>query len=152
MHIYNIVADVSPTISYDGSSFTRRGLHISSSNVVINNVVHKYLTGLDEKAYAKSINYHYYGFFTAQNVANITIKNSRVHALNTNYNNSTGSATYDFVIEDVVNATIDNVVMYDYTGQANDFSTTSKNQFNDTSLWVVSASNRTKNVHGIIVF
>ena len=146
-YIYNIVAKVSPMIKYDDTSYTRRGLKVGRSNVVINNIVHGYLNSKNKKDFATTINYAYYGFFIIQNIADFTIKNSRVYALDSNYENNSGASTYDLILNDVVKATIDNVVMYDYydDGKLTYFNDMD-NQFNNGKYWVVSATNRTKNV------
>ena len=117
---------------------------VERSNTTINNIKHAYVSKKDAGVYEpiQESTYPYNGFYRFHNAADITFTNSIVYSINGMKNNNLKSI-YDLLMDDVINAKIENVNMYDYQNTEKYFN--SNNQLNNDS-WGVTGTNRCKNI------
>ena len=128
----------------DVKDYVKRGILVKRSNTTVNNINHAYVKK-DGNSYKniRELTYRYNGFYRFAGAADITFTDSTVYAVNGKAS-KTGDSFYDFMMDDVVNATIDGVKMYDYKNKTSYFKSSS-NQLNDNS-WGVTGTNRCKEI------
>ncbi|MBP5684133.1 MAG: InlB B-repeat-containing protein [Bacilli bacterium] len=103
------------------SSYVKRGMKISRSNIEIDNIDHLYVTKDKETGkYHRSykINYAYHGFFAFANLSDVNFKNSTVQGMRNDSKSDTkvkdaGYSTYDLHISHATDITLNNVTMAD---------------------------------------
>ena len=113
-----------------GSGYMRRGIHVIRSNTKISNITHLYVDGNGRPI--SKIHHPYYGIFTIDGAANVTIESSSLYALT--YDSGSGyDSTYDIYLTDSPGVTLNNVTLYN------------EEQMKSTENWGVMGSAGCKN-------
>lgn len=87
------------------TNYAFRGITVKRSNTIINNIDHIVVNSSKNKI--STIAYTYYGFIEISLTSDVTMKDCNLYALKTT--NVKPDSTYDFIIGNSVNLTIDNV-------------------------------------------